>query len=103
VRSWSPQTVASGGGGSSCSQDWDFWVYPLPPGGPVTLVASGAERGIAEWRAELDGAAIRAAAGRAVTLWPEEASNGHVAVDVRPQAGRCQRSGDDQLDAAAFE
>lgn len=24
-----------GCGGSSCSQDWDFWVYPLPPDGPV--------------------------------------------------------------------
>jgi hypothetical protein len=65
-----------GGGGSGCSQDWDFWVYPLPPGGPVILVASWAERGIAECRAELDGAAIRAAAGRAVTLWPEEPEPG---------------------------
>jgi hypothetical protein len=61
-----------GGGGSSCSQDWDFWVHPLPPDGPVTLVGSWVEHGIAESRAELDGAAIRAAAGRAVTLWPEE-------------------------------
>ena len=61
-----------GGGGSSCSQDWDFWVHPLPPDGPVTLVGSWAEHSIAESRAELDGAAIRAAAGRAVTLWPEE-------------------------------
>ncbi len=61
-----------GGGGSSCSQDWDFWVHPLPPEGPVTLVASWVEHGIAESRAELDGAAIRAAAARAMTLWPEE-------------------------------
>lgn len=61
-----------GSGGSSCSQDWDFWVHPLPPDGPVTLVGSWVEHGIAESRAELDGAAIRAAAGRAVTLWPEE-------------------------------
>ena len=61
-----------GGGGSSCSQDWDFWVHPLPPDGPVTLVGSWVEHSIAESRAELDGAAIRAAAGRAVTLWPEE-------------------------------
>jgi hypothetical protein len=61
-----------GGGGSSCSQDWDFWVHPLPPDGPVTLVGSWVEHGIAESRAELDGTAIRAAAGHAVTLWPEE-------------------------------
>jgi hypothetical protein len=61
-----------GGGGSSRSCDWDFWVHPLPPGGPVILVASWLEHGIAESRAELDGAAIREAARRAVTLWPEE-------------------------------
>ncbi len=61
-----------GGGGSSRGCDWDFWVHPLPPGGPVTLVASWLDRGIAESRAELDGGTIRAAAGRAVTLWPEE-------------------------------
>lgn len=61
-----------GGGGSSRSCDWDFWVHPLPPGGPVTLVASWLGHGVAESRAELDGTAIREAAGRAVTLWPEE-------------------------------
>jgi len=61
-----------GGGGSSRSCDWDFWVHPLPPGGPVILVASWPEHGIAESRAELDGAAVREAAQRAVTLWPEE-------------------------------
>jgi hypothetical protein len=65
-----------GGGGSSRSQDWDFWVHPLPPDGPVTLVGSWGERGIAESRAELDGAAIRAAAARAMTLWPEEPESG---------------------------
>jgi hypothetical protein len=68
--------LQGGGGGSSCSQDWDFWVHPLPPGGPVTLVGSWVEHGIAESRAELDGAAIGAAAGRAVTLWPEEPEPG---------------------------
>jgi hypothetical protein len=38
----------------------------------MTLVASWLKHGIAESRAELDGAAIREAAQRAVTLWPEE-------------------------------
>ena len=50
----------------------NFWVYPLPPEGPVTLVASWLEYGVAETRAELDGTAIREAAGRAVVLWPDE-------------------------------
>ncbi len=47
------------------------WAHPLPPDGPVTLVVSWPAQGIEEARAELDGAAIRAAAQRAVTLWPE--------------------------------
>jgi hypothetical protein len=61
-----------GGGGDDRRWDSDFWVYPLPPAGPVTLVASWLEKGVAEARAELDGAAIREAAGRAVALWPDE-------------------------------
>jgi hypothetical protein len=64
--------LQNGGGGSDLSWDWDFWVYPLPPDGPVTLVASWLEHGIAETRAELDGTAIREASRRAVILWPDE-------------------------------
>jgi hypothetical protein len=64
------QQGGGGGGGRSC--DWEFWVHPLPPVGPVTLVASWLRHGVAETRAELDGAVIREAARRAVILWPEE-------------------------------
>jgi len=59
-------------GGTARRWDGNFWVHPLPPDGPVTFVASWPEYGAAEIRAELDGTAIRAAAPRAVTLWPEE-------------------------------
>jgi hypothetical protein len=59
-------------GGSARRWDGQFWVHPLPPEGPVTFVASWPSYGVAETRAELDGAAIVAAAGRAVMLWPEE-------------------------------
>ncbi len=62
----------NGGGGSDRRWDGDFWVYPLPPEGPVTFVASWLKHGVAETQAELDGAAIREAARRAVMLWPEE-------------------------------
>jgi hypothetical protein len=61
-----------GGGGNTLSYDTNFWVHPLPPDGPVTLVASWLAQGVAEARAELDGTAIREAAERAITLWPEE-------------------------------
>ncbi len=59
-------------GGTPQRYDCKFWVHPLPPDGPVTFVAAWPEYGAAETQAELDGAAIRAAAARAVTLWPEE-------------------------------
>jgi hypothetical protein len=62
----------SSSGGSGRRWDGEFWVHPLPPDGPVTFVASWPVYGVAETRAELDGAAIRAAAARAVILWPEE-------------------------------
>jgi hypothetical protein len=52
--------------------DGDFWVHPLPPDGPVTFVVSWPRHDVAETRVELDGTAIREAAGRAVSLWPEE-------------------------------
>jgi hypothetical protein len=62
----------NGGGGNERTWDQDFWVHPLPPESPVTLVASWLAYGVAETQAELDGKAIRAAAERAVILWPDE-------------------------------
>lgn len=59
-------------GGTARRWDGNFWVHPLPPDGPVTFVASWPEYGAAETQARLDGTAIRAAAARAVVLWPEE-------------------------------
>lgn len=47
-------------------------MHPLPPDGPVTFVAAWLLYGVAETRVELDGSAIRAAAARAVILWPEQ-------------------------------
>lgn len=61
-----------GTGGSERQWDGRFWVYPLPPGGPVTFVASWLLYEVAEARAELDSSVIHQAAGRAVILWPDE-------------------------------
>src|SRR5215471_16745577 len=62
----------NGGGGSGRTWDGNFWVHPLPPDGPVTFVVSWVEQGVAETGVELDGAAIREAARRAVILWPDD-------------------------------
>jgi hypothetical protein len=95
-----------GGGGDDRSWDSDFWVYPLPPAGPVTLVASWLEHGIAETRAELDGAAIREAAGHAVALWPDEpdrdctgsSRTGTIGPFVHDEPGPGPEPGDDAAD-----
>jgi hypothetical protein len=61
-----------GGGGGDRAWHHDFWIYPLPPAGPVGVFASWLAHDVPETRGELDGDAIRAAAGRAVTLWPDD-------------------------------
>jgi hypothetical protein len=62
--------VQCSGEGGELSVDQRFWVTPLPPDGPVTVVIVWPGFGIEETRSTLDGAAIRAAAGRSRTLWP---------------------------------
>ncbi|MEU4243681.1 hypothetical protein [Actinoplanes sp. NPDC026619] len=64
-------TQQSGGGGDT-SVDQTYWVSPLPPAGPVTFVLSWPSFGMAEIRTEVDGTAIRAAAGRSEQLWPPQ-------------------------------
>jgi hypothetical protein len=65
-----------GTGGTERQWDGSFWVHPLPPGGPVTFVASWLLYEVAETRAELDSSVIHEAARRAVILWPDEPSPG---------------------------
>jgi hypothetical protein len=67
-----PILQRGGGGGSDRGWHHDFWVHPLPPPGPVAVFASWLAQDVPETRAELDGDEIRAAAGRAVTLWPDD-------------------------------
>ena len=61
-----------GSSGSDRRWDGDFWVHPLPPDGPVTFVASWLAYEVTETRAQVDGSAIRAAASRAIELWPDD-------------------------------
>jgi hypothetical protein len=61
-----------GGGGGGSAWDIEHWVWPLPPAGPLAFVCEWPGRGIAESRVEIDAGLILEAAGRAVTLWPED-------------------------------
>jgi hypothetical protein len=64
--------MEGGGSGNELTWDAEFWVAPLPPDGPVTLVGVWPDAGATEQRAQIDGAAIRTAAARCVELWPED-------------------------------
>ena len=66
------------GGGGGRFWDLSYWIHPLPPQGPVTIVVSWLAQGITEVRHDMDGAGILAAAEQAVQLWPEEPLGGWI-------------------------
>jgi hypothetical protein len=61
--------LAGGGGPHSFVSRW--WLWPLPPAGPLEFVCEWPAFGIAESRAGIDAGLILEAAGRSVSLWPE--------------------------------
>lgn len=65
-----PVLMGGGGGASDHSADRDYWLWPLPPPGPLVVVCEWVERGIERTVTQLDGDAIVAAAGRSAPVWP---------------------------------
>lgn len=61
-----------GGGGGGRSYDSRFWVSPLPPPGPVTIICAWPAMGIEEARTEFDASLILEAAALATVLWEWE-------------------------------
>jgi hypothetical protein len=49
-----------------------FWLWPLPPEGSLSFAIAWPEVGIDETVVEVDTAPLRAAAARAVELWPDD-------------------------------
>jgi len=64
---------ANGGGGGGGEDRYEqrhgLWLWPLPPPGPIGLVAEWRERGIDESRVTLDGDAVLEAVLRVRPLW----------------------------------
>jgi hypothetical protein len=58
--------VSQGSGGWARRWEQEAWLWPLPPEGPVTFTSSWGEDVV------VDAAPLRAAAERAVELWPDE-------------------------------
>ncbi|MQY07122.1 hypothetical protein [Actinomadura macrotermitis] len=60
-----------GGGGRTLEGSNAYWLWPLPPEGPLQFVVEWPAAGIEETSLELDATALVAAAADVVPLWPE--------------------------------
>jgi hypothetical protein len=65
-----PLLVGRGGGGGGARWEQGFWVWPLPPEGPMAFVCEWPARGIPLTEHEVDASRIREAASSAEVLWP---------------------------------
>jgi len=65
-----PVLLPTGGGGSNAATDIGFWLWPLPPPGPLALVCAWPAQRIEETRLELDAAPIVAFADSTRPVWP---------------------------------
>lgn len=65
-----------GGRGGARSWEWRYWVWPLPPPGPLAFVCEWPAEGIPLTRKEIDAAAILEAAEQVETLWEDEGDEG---------------------------
>jgi hypothetical protein len=63
-----PVLVPDGGGGDGQRYDMRYWIWPLPPLGPVTFVCEWPVYGIVESRGTLDALPIVDGAARAIRL-----------------------------------
>ena len=70
-----PVLLSRGGGGGGHEWDQSYWVWPLPPLGPVTFACEWPAHGVELTRREIDGSLILDAAANAQTLWEESSSH----------------------------
>jgi hypothetical protein len=60
-----------GGGGGGGSWEFGFWIWPLPPAGPLTFAVEWPAEGVELTTCEVDAAPILEAAARSEQLWEE--------------------------------
>lgn len=64
-----PVIAQMNGSGHETSYDFHYFVWPLPPDGPVTVTCRWPGRGLQTAGKELNGTAIRAAGLKSRSLW----------------------------------
>jgi hypothetical protein len=79
-----PGPVLMERGGSGGGGDWEqgYWVWPLPPEGPLAFVCEWPAKGIPLTRHEIDAKVVRDSAAEVEVLWEEEGGprlrSGHI-------------------------
>jgi hypothetical protein len=71
-----PVLMGGGGGGGGGQFDFSFWVWPLPPDGPLQFVCRWDAEGVELTRGAVDAGAIRAASAESEQLWPDAGGSG---------------------------
>jgi hypothetical protein len=71
-----PLLTQGGGGGGGRSFETSYWLWPLPPPGPLAFVCEWPALGVPLTRVEIDAGEILDAAGRAETLWEDDGPSG---------------------------
>jgi hypothetical protein len=64
-----PMIGGGGGGGGGRRWEWTYWIWPLPPDGPMTVVARWPAGRVPDGEVQVDGSAIRRAGERSERLW----------------------------------
>jgi hypothetical protein len=70
-----PVLWGMGGGGGGGRWHQDFWVWPLPPAGPLSFVCEWPAAEIALTRVDVDGQVLTEAAGRAREMFPDRGTS----------------------------
>ena len=66
-----PVVLPRSGGGGAGSWRETYWMWPLPPEGPVEFYAAWPARGVEETSAIVDGTELRARAAEAEVVWED--------------------------------
>lgn len=64
-----PVIAHSSGGGGGKQFDWHYWIWPLPPDGPLTLSFEWLAGGVGLSSTDVDGGAILRAGATSKSLW----------------------------------
>ncbi|GAA5150099.1 hypothetical protein GCM10023340_26460 [Nocardioides marinquilinus] len=64
-----PVLIGGGGGGGDRSTDRYYWLWPLPPGGKLTIVCEWRQVGIETTTTVIDADPVVAAAARSQEVW----------------------------------